>query len=228
MARRRHDAPEPILDEEARQPTLAGDEPGPRRRCLATRISGPPEGLIRFVLAPDGTVVPDLKRRLPGRGAWVTARAAEVREAARRNLFARAFRKAAKPAPDLAEQVDRLLEDRALEALSLANKAGQVVAGFAKVDGAVKSGHVVALVHAAEAAEDGVRKLAAVAKAMGRPVETIRLFSGEQLDLALGRPNVVHAALIAGDVSRLALERAAALARYRAVELEGPEPGTND
>ena len=201
-----HDrAPELLLDEEV----------GPKRRCLTTRASGPSDGLIRFVLAPDGAVVPDLKRRLPGRGAWVTARAAEVREAARRNLFARAFRKPAKPAADLAEQVDRLLEARALEALALANKAGRVVAGFAKVEAALATGSVAALIHAAEAAEDGMRKLAA--KAPG-PVETIRLFGGEQLDLALGRTNVVHAALIAGDISRLALERAAALARYRAGE----------
>jgi predicted RNA-binding protein YlxR (DUF448 family) len=165
------------------------------------------------VLAPDGAVVPDLKRRLPGRGAWVAARAAAVREAARRNLFARAFRKPARPAPDLAEQVDRLMEARALEALALANKAGRVVTGFAKVEAALRGEDVAALIHAAEAAEDGVRKLAAKAPAR---VETIRLFTGEQLDLALGRTNVVHAALIAGDISRLALERAAALARYRA------------
>ncbi len=138
-----------------------------------------------------------------------------MREAARRNLFARAFRKPARPAQDLAEQVDRLLEARALEALALANKAGRVVAGFAKVEAALQAGSVAALIHAAEAAEDGMRKLAA--KAPG-PVETIRLFRGEQLDLALGRTNVVHAALIAGDISRLALERAAALARYRAGE----------
>ena len=194
---------------------LRDEEVGPERRCLTTRASGPTDGLIRFVLAPDGAVVPDLKRRLPGRGAWVTARAAEVREAARRNLFARAFRKPAKPAADLAEQVDRLLEARALEALALANKAGRIVAGFAKVEAALATGSVAALIHAAEAAEDGMRKLAA--KAPG-PVETIRLFGGEQLDLALGRTNVVHAALIAGDISRLALERAAALARYRAGE----------
>ena len=192
---------------------LLRDEDVPKRRCLTTRASGPVDGLIRFVLAPDGAVVPDLKRRLPGRGAWVAARAAAVREAARRNLFARAFRKPARPAPDLAEQVDRLMEARALEALALANKAGRVVTGFAKVEAALRGEDVAALIHAAEAAEDGVRKLAAKAPAR---VETIRLFTGEQLDLALGRTNVVHAVLIAGDISRLALERAAALARYRA------------
>ena len=204
----------PVADETG----LAGREARPRRRCIATRSSGPTEGLIRFVLAPDGTVVPDLKRRLPGRGAWVAARADKVREAARRNLFARAFKASAKPAPDLAEQVDRLLAERALGALSLANKAGRVVTGFAKVEAAVKGGEVVALVHAADAAEDGVRKLTAAARAAERPIETIRLFSGEQLDLALGRTNVVHAALTAGDVSRLALERSRALAHYRAVD----------
>jgi len=188
------------------------------RTDIVSRETKPIADLIRFVEAPDGSVVPDLKRDLPGRGVWVEATRAAVGEAAKRRLFARAFRKAVEVAPDLADRLDGLMVKQALGNFGLARKAGLVVTGFAKVEAAVARERLVGLVHAAEAGSDGVEKLAAAQKRrfggeLGYPV--VRIFSGAQLDLALGRSNVIHAALLAGRASETFLERAVALGRYR-------------
>ena len=93
--------------------------------------------LIRFVVAPDGSVVPDLKRRLPGRGVWVTATRHALAEAVTRKVFARGFKRDVRVAPDLVDVTERLLERAALDALAIAHKAGRVAAGFAKVEAAL-------------------------------------------------------------------------------------------
>src|SRR5579863_6492499 len=131
------------------------------RLCIATREVRPVGELIRFVAGPDGAVVPDLKRRLPGRGVWVTARRRVVEEAVRRRAFGRGLKADVKAPPDLPEVLDRLLEQSTLDALSIAHKAGLVVLGFAKVEAAVTAGPLVALVRAQDAGADGGRKLAA-------------------------------------------------------------------
>ena len=174
----------------------------PERTCIVTREVRPPEAMIRFVVGPDGAVVPDLRRRLPGRGAWVTARAEMVREAIRKRLFARAFKAQVKAEPGLADDIEAALRDDLRQALALANKAGAVVTGFAKVEAAIASGEAVALVHAAEAAEDGRRKLAgALRRRAGDAISAVPVIDerpGPDLDLALGRANVIHAAIVAG------------------------------
>lgn len=166
---------------------------------------------MRFVLGPEGAVVPDLRNRLPGRGAWVTPTAGAVGEAVRRKLFARAFKAAVTTSPTLAEEIDTALVRDLKGALSLANKAGAVVAGFRKVESALAKGGVAALLHAAEAAADGRRKLAgALRKGPGGPTSTIPVFddlSGDDLDVALGRSGVIHAALLAGPGSEGCLAR---------------------
>lgn len=129
------------------------------RTCLVTREAQPPSGLIRFVRAPDGAVVPDLKEKLPGRGVWVTGRRDVLEQAVRKRLFARGFKDEAMADPALPDLVDRLLLDQALAALSMARKAGRVVTGFGKVTTALAKGQAVAVLHAAEAAEDGRRKV---------------------------------------------------------------------
>lgn len=194
---------------------------GPLRTCIVTRDTRPPEELIRFVLSPDGTVVPDVARKLPGRGVWVGLSAGLVAEAVTRKAFARAFRKPVKVPADLALQVDGLLLRRALEAISLANKAGAVVTGFVKVEKLLEAGDVARLVHASDAAADGVEKLERrlkAAAAAGHAAEpAIRTFSIDELSLAMGRPNVVHAALRKGGASKRFGAEAVRLARYRAV-----------
>ncbi len=188
----------------------------PIRTCIVTRESAPPDALIRFVVAPDGAVVADLRRRLPGRGVWVTARADMVRTAEKKKLFARGFGEPVRVEPGLSERVADLLASAAIAALSLARKAGAVVSGFAKVESALRDQPVVGLIHAAEAAPDGSAKLDAVMRrrfgAAGLPV--IRCFTGAQLDLAFGRSNVIHAALLAGPASGNVLARVDALIRY--------------
>src|SRR5918994_5528036 len=191
----------------------------PERSCIVTRAVNPPEGLLRFVVGPEGDVVPDLRRRLPGRGAWVTATADAVAEAVRPRQFNRAFKREVRVSPDLADAIDTALRADLRQALSLANKAGAVVAGFAKVEAVIGSGSVAALLHAREAAPDGRRKLAgALRKGAGDAISALPIvdeLSGDELDLALGRSHVIHAALVAGAGSEGFLARWRRLRAYR-------------
>jgi len=189
------------------------------RTCALTRAVLPVDAMLRFVVSPGGEAVPDLKRKLPGRGLWITATRASLDEAVQRKVFARGFKRDVRVAADLAAQTERLLERSALDALAIAGKSGNVLTGFAKVEAALAHEEVVALIHAADASDDGRRKLNAVLRreTVEKPPEiaVIEEFSGAQLDLALNRPNVVHAALLAGPVSGTFLARAARLARFR-------------
>jgi predicted RNA-binding protein YlxR (DUF448 family) len=195
---------------------------GPQRLCIVSRDAKAPDELIRFVVGPDGTLVPDLKQRLPGRGVWVTATAEAVREAVRRKAFAKSLKSAVTLPTMLVESIDALLERDALQALSFVNKAGEAVTGFTKVETAIGKGNVVALLHAREAAPDGMRKLAqALRRRFGEradeAVATIDVFVGTDLDLALGGAHVIHAALNAGPASAGFLARWRRLARFRGV-----------
>jgi uncharacterized protein len=189
----------------------------PLRRCAVTRAPRSKDDLIRFVLGPDGTVVPDLKEKLPGRGVWVTATRETVDQAVKRKAFGRALKAEANVPEGLANQVDGLLARAALRALGLANKAGDVVFGRAKVEEALSRGRVLALIHASDAAEDGCRKLDGKARSasQGCVIPTVRVFSADELSLASGRPNVIHAALIPGGVARKFLAAASRIERYR-------------
>jgi len=196
----------------------ADAEAGPERTCIVTRTKGSPEDMIRFVVGPGATVVPDIRRKLPGRGVWVTARADRVAEAVKRQAFARGFKAKVAASESLAAEIDALLTQDCLQALSIANKAGQVVAGFGKVEEAVAAGTVAGLVHASGRGADGARKLGqSLRRRFGdesaRP--KIELFESGQLDLALGRANVIHAAVIAGAASEAFLARCRRLALYR-------------
>jgi len=167
--------------------------------------------------------VPDLKRKLPGRGVWVTARRDLLAAAAKRGAFARALKADVTVAPDLATQVEGLIERSLLDALAIARKAGQVVAGYAKVEAAAEHGEAVGFLHAREAAAEGVRQLtAAVRRGYGADagnVVVIDAFTSVQLDLALARPNVIHAALLAGRASDTVLARWRTLERFRMGDL---------
>src|SRR5215510_12768896 len=133
-------------------------KPGTQRMCALTRQVRPIDELIRFVVAPSGDVVPDLKRKLPGRGLWVSASRQVVAEAVRRHQFSRGFKRDVRVAPTLAIDTENLLSQSAVEALAIAAKAGQVVSGFAKVEAALtpRQGGVAvrALIHASDGAAD--------------------------------------------------------------------------
>ena len=198
--------------------------PGTERSCALTRRVMPATEMVRFVVGPTGEVVPDVKRKLPGRGLWVTGTRASIAEAVKRNVFQRGFKRDLKVTPVLAEDTERLLERSALDALAIAAKGGQVVAGAAKVEAAIgqngpKQTRLQAVIHASDAAGDGKRKLAAAMQRKSdetpREIAIIETFTGGQLDLALNRPNVVHAALLAGPGSETFLARVKRLERFR-------------
>ena len=192
---------------------------GPLRLCAVSRVQKPPEQLIRFVAGPDLVIVPDLARRLPGRGVWVEATREAVDAAVRRKVFARSLKKNVSVPSDLAALVERLLQKRLAEAVSIANKAGLLVAGFAKVEASIAAGRAVALIHAIDAAGEGVGKLDRKFKALLEPeaasATIVRELGGGELSLALGRPNVIHAAAAEGGASRRLIEEARRLRRYR-------------
>ena len=190
--------------------------PGAERLCAVTRTVKPVGELIRFVVGPQG-VVPDLKRRLPGRGLWITADRATLKDAITRNVFARGFKRDIRATAELVDLTELLLQRSVFDALSIAGKAGLVLTGFAKVEAAIAREPLVGLIHAADAGADGVAKLAAALRQ--RPdadrIAMIKNLTTAQLDLALGRSNVVHAALLAGPANDTVLARLARLERFR-------------
>ncbi len=200
----------------------------PERTCIVTRHVRPAAELIRFVLGPDAEVFPDLKHKLPGRGVWVTARADHVDQAVRKRLFSRAFKAEAKAAPTLSATIEQALRTELRQALSLANKAGAVISGFAKVEAAIAEKPLAALIHAAEAAEDGRRKLAAgLRKRFGEAISAFPVItdlSADELGLALGRSHVIHAALVAGAGSDGFLTRWHRYRAFRGIGAEGAGP----
>jgi len=196
------------------------------RTCIVTGAKGAPEAMLRFALASDGTVVPDIRRKLPGRGAWTRLSAETVRRAAAKGAFSRAFRAEAKAPADLAGAVESLLERDALQSLSIANKAGLVVTGAFKVDAAIEKGDIAALITAGDAAPDGAaRRAQALRAGLGDRAGTtarINVFSSSQLGLAFGKANVIHAALKSGAAGSAFLARAERLRLYRASEKDTP------
>lgn len=198
------------------------DEQGPLRYCAQTRVRCPREDLIRFVPGPDGVIVPDLAEKLPGRGIWITGTRAMVEAAVRSKAFSRSLKKNAVAGPDLPSRLESLMLKRSLDALSIANKAGLITTGFTKVEAAVSSGGVVALIHAADGSDEGTGKLdrryLAVCRDLTRQAVVVKLATIEQLSLALGRSNVVHAALGSGGAADKFLSEIARLERYRGTE----------
>jgi predicted RNA-binding protein YlxR (DUF448 family) len=189
---------------------------GPVRTCIVTGEEGAPERMIRFVVGPDGEVVPDLARKLPGRGLWVRAEQAAVAEAVARKLFAKAARAAVTAPADLAERVERLLLGRVLEDLSRARRAGRAVAGFVKVEQMIGRGQAGLLIVAAEADGDGLAKLAA----SGLPLE--RLGDAALLGGVFGREQAVYVAVAHDDRSGHFIQRiAGGAARWRGYRLNG-------
>jgi uncharacterized protein len=174
---------------------------GPLRTCIASGEQTTPERMIRFVVAPDGEVVPDLARRLPGRGLWLRAERWAVERAVARNLFAKAARRSVRASADLAERIERLLLERVLSDLGRARRAGRAVAGFAKVEDMIAARRAGLLVIAEEADGDGMKKLAA----SGLPVA--RLGDATALGGIFGRERTVYAAVARDDAGGEFIQR---------------------
>lgn len=209
------------------EPEIGDDEDGldeiivNDRTCIVTREAASPETLIRFVAGPDGRVVPDLKRQLPGRGCWIKADRALVERAVQKKLFARALKTDAKADADLGALVDRLIAADLVGMMNMARKAGQFISGAMKVDAAVRSGAVLAVFHAADAAADGVRKIDQARKAwvlgngLDENIPSFSLFTGAELDEVMGQNAFIHACALAGQAGEGVVKRANLLEQYR-------------
>lgn len=202
------------------------------RMCIVTRESGSPETLLRFVAGPDGSIVPDLKRTLPGRGCWVSPSREAVNKAVAKKLFARALKRDVKADPALADIVDRLLVSQLTGMMNLARKAGQFITGSAKVDVAVRNGEALAVFHATDAAADGVRKIDQARKAwhlgMGTDAEipAFHLMSEAEMAELMGQNAFIHAAALAGQAGEGVVKRATLLETYRGQTPRGLSTGS--
>ena len=191
---------------------------GRERRCIVTQQSDTEAHLIRFALAPDGAVVPDVAAKLPGRGAWVRADRASIEQAARKGAFARAFKTQVKVPADLAGLAESLLARRCLDHLGLMRRAGAIAMGATQVEAAIRGKPAFTTIEAADGAAEGREKLMSLHIGLwGRPPPAVGCFSAAELGVALGRERVIHACLLQ---ERLALGWAAEIGRlagFRAI-----------
>jgi len=188
------------------------------RMCALTRTQRPRVDLLRFVASPDGDLVPDLKECLPARGVWLSLSRAAVAEAVRRKVFTRALRTELRLPDNPADLIARLLLKDAMSSLSLASKAGQVVAGFEKTEAAIVHGRAAVLIAASDGAQDGRRKLSGKLRSADQAGQLVECFASADLDLALGRTNVIHAAINPGGLAQKFL---ACARRYEVFESNG-------
>ena len=184
---------------------------GPERKCIVSGEVGPQQGLIRFVADPEGTVLPDLLGKLPGRGFWVTSSREALDRAAAKGLFSRAARAKVVAPADLADLIEGMLAKRVVELLSLARKAGLAVTGYEKVKGWLVDGSAKVLIQASDGSERGKAKLRPPAKTG----LMIGCLTGQEIGLAFGPESAIHGALAAGGLSDRVVEEAARLAGLR-------------
>ncbi len=190
---------------------VAKTRTAPERRCIASGVSGGTEGLIRFVLSPDGALVPDLAERLPGRGVWVSARRDAIALAMKKRLFSRAFRRPVEAPADLAATLEGQIVQRLIAAIGLARKAGAAVNGFEKVRARLGQGGAGAVFAASDGADDGRRKVAG----LRGDAPLIECLSAEELGWAFGRSAVIHAVLEPGGATDRVLREAHRLDGFR-------------
>ncbi len=170
------------------------------RKCIVCGEVKEKEQLLRFTLTPDNQIVPDFKKKLPGKGIYVSVSKAALLKAIEKNLFAKAVKKNVKVSADLVQTVENILKKKGLESICLAKKAGDLITGFEKVSEKLKYGKIAFLIEAVDAGADGHQKIVSVAKGL----DVFALYSVEELDKALDKVNTVHAALLKGDMASLA------------------------
>lgn len=185
--------------------------PSEERRCLVTRTAVDRDRLIRFALDPAGQVLPDVDEQLPGRGMWLSASRDVVNKAVEKRLFGRAAKQSVTVLDGLADRIEALLTRRFYDGLGLARRAGHIVMGFDQVQAVLAKSGAAVLLTAADAAEDGRRKLRHLAP--GLPLITAG--SREEIGSALGRDYLVHAALLPGKLASRLLRDAERLAGFR-------------
>ena len=198
------------------------------RRDLVTHQAMDESRLIRFVAGPDGAVAPDLGRKLPGRGMWVEASRASIDAAVKKNLFSRSAKTQLKPSADLADTVETLLFRRCLDQLGLARREGVLISGFEKSAASIRSGKAAWLIEAADGSSDGRGKLVALAR--HQTTKVCGAFSADDLSLALGLENAIHAVLLHGgraDRWTIEVERLAGFRSLRPAAWDTDHPGSS-
>lgn len=178
--------------------------------------------MLRFVLDPDHVVTPDLKGNLPGRGVWITAKRKDIDLAVKKALFSRGFKQPVKTDEALGSRLDGLLETSVLQSLSLAQKSGLVVVGLDKVLDIVAKAKIKGLFFASDGSAGSIAKVTSKLQYNDRAadIEINQSLRSEQLDLAFGRTNVIHAALRVGGITQLCLKNARRLERFRATDCD--------
>ena len=183
----------------------------PERRCVVTGEVQPKRGLIRFAQGPDGTVVPDIAGKLPGRGVYVSAEREALETAVRKKLFARGLKAPVKIPDGLVDQLDALLARRVTDLISMARKAGDAITGFEKVKDWLGKGEAAILLQASDGSERGKSKLY---KPGGRG-SFFDVLTAQELGLSFGRERVIHAALARGGLTERIREDAIRLSGIR-------------
>lgn len=181
------------------------------RKCIVTGEVKDKEELLRFVIAPDLTVVPDLHKKLPGKGIYVTNSRKMLETAVKKNLFAKSAKQKVTVSAALVDLTEKLLQKQSLNVFSLAKKAGVLVLGLEKVLELLKKEKVAFIVEAIDAGEDSRARVALAAKNL----EIFKLFSVEELDQALNKVNTVHAALIKSEMAQMVHKEFDKLAKFR-------------
>lgn len=179
----------------AQEPILEAEIVG-RRRCAARRIAAPREGMVRFVVAPGGTIVPDLQERLPGRGVWIGAQRKLIEAPTTRHAFARAAQGRVEAPSGLADLVEQGLAARCIDLVGLAKRAGQLIIGFDQVEAALKAEPVALLLIARDAAT-GAGRLTRLAG----DIPLVACLTREELGGAVGRAELVYAAVAPGGIA---------------------------
>ncbi|MDO9609361.1 MAG: RNA-binding protein [Brevundimonas sp.] len=196
------------------------------RRDLVSHEVMDESRLIRFVAGPDGQVVPDLGRKLPGRGLWVEASRASVEAAVKKNGFTRSAKTKLTAPADLADIVERLLMKRCLDQLGLARREGVLISGFEKTAATLRSGKAAWVVEAADGSADGRGKILALAR--HQTAKVCGAFTVDDMSLALGLENAIHAVLLAGgraDRWTIEVERLAGFRPLRPAHWDIPRDG---
>jgi predicted RNA-binding protein YlxR (DUF448 family)/ribosomal protein L30E len=223
---------EPALLTDTDDALVLGETPKgqPQRRDIASGETVPVDGLIRFVVSPEGMLTPDIAHKLPGRGLWVASERSALEIALKKNIFSRSAKRQVKAEPNLIPLVHDLLRRRCLDLLGLARREGGIVNGFEKALAAVKSGKAGWIIEAADGAEDGRRRILYAGSQQTPSPNVCGSFSNAELSLALGTENAIHVALLSGRrVQRWSLEMKR-LSGFEPLVPEGwvrrPEPET--
>ncbi|MBP2159870.1 MULTISPECIES: RNA-binding protein [Asticcacaulis] len=193
----------PILTEEETAETgILCETPSGRlpvqRRDVASGESLDTGSMIRFVVSPDGILVPDVSHKLPGRGIWLRSERGGLEIALRRNIFSKAAKRQVKADPGLVDQVHGLLRRRCLDLLGLARREGLLISGYEKILGNVKAGKLAWLVEATDGSADGRNRILAANRAAQGKAKICGCFDNSDLSLALGLENAIHVALLPG------------------------------